>query len=77
MILYTGYVANGEDRVTKYYVDDKDALPPDIRDYNTETYPDEDFSITAFLRESFKGEQRGFIYVIQIKDLYYETPQEG
>jgi hypothetical protein len=55
-----------------HYTDDKDALPPDIKDYSTVEFNGE---YTALLSLAMSGEKFGLKYVIQIGDLYYETPE--
>jgi hypothetical protein len=73
--IHFGYVADGENRITRYFTDDRDSLPADIRGYTIEQYVKNQWSWTAFFYEVFKGEKEGFRYNIQIGDLFYETPE--
>jgi hypothetical protein len=72
-IIHSGYVVEQETK-TFYYVDDRDALPPDIREYEEKEF--EDFSYMTLMSVVREGELQGNEYVVQIGDMYYETVDE-
>lgn len=71
ILLYSGYTIEGSYKII-HYTDDKDNLPLNLGDFKQTEH--KGFEFVEFLREAFKGEERGFKYRIQIKDLFYETP---
>lgn len=75
--IHSGYVLGHDPESTKtfYYVDDVDALPPDIREYKREEI--KDFSWMRLMGKVREGEyDHNYKYCIQIGDMYYETVEE-
>lgn len=74
--IHSGFVMEHDYDYTKtyYYTDDKDALPPDLRNHAVQTV--RDFSWTRLMDLIREGEATGNKYVVQIGDMYYETIDE-